>query len=408
MLKATLAVGVAVVVVVGGIVGFNLYRDRMIEESFAERSAPAVTVSTTTVEPSEWQPAIETIGTLDAARGAQLSVETAGIVTAIDFEANDDIEKGEVILRLDDAVEQAVLEAAETAADLDRQSLQRQQELRRRRVNTEADLDEARAAAAASAAEARRASALLQEKRVLAPFDGTIGIARVEVGQYVNPGDPVAALQDFSRLYVDFSLPQQDLDRVEIGQEARVRMDGRDEPLSGSVVGIDADVDPDSRLVEVRVALDNTDERILPGKFVRVEVLLPLVSDVIAIPQTALVTSLYGDHVFVVEPAGESSGESGDRDGGDSGGGSSNGGNSGSDGERQLVARQVFVEVGRRGTDRVEIVGGLEAGAEVINAGQNRLSDGASVKVDNSVDPTSNGNGSGTRTAQSDGGGEGG
>ena len=408
MLKATLAVGVAVVLVVGGIVGFNLYRDQMIGESFAERSAPAVTVSTTTVEPSEWQPAIETIGTLDAARGVQLSVETAGIVTAIDFEANDDIEKGEVILRLDDAVEQAVLEAAETAADLDRQSLQRQQELRRRRVNTEADLDEARAAAAASAAEARRASALLQEKRVLAPFDGTIGIARVEVGQYVNPGDPVAALQDFSRLYVDFSLPQQDLDRVEIGQEARVRMDGRDEPLSGSVVGIDADVDPDSRLVEVRVALDNTDERILPGKFVRVEVLLPLVSDVIAIPQTALVTSLYGDHVFVVEPAGESSGESGDRDGGDSGGGSSNGGNSGSDGERQLVARQVFVEVGRRGTDRVEIVGGLEAGAEVINAGQNRLSDGASVKVDNSVDPTSNGNGSGTRTAQSDGGGEGG
>jgi len=361
MIKRFFIAIVLLALLAGGLVGFNLFRDKAIEDFFANMPAQTVTVSTVTVEPRSWTPVIDAIGTVGASRGVDLTVETTGIVKELRFSANDRVEENEVLLQMDDAVQQADLVATRAQAALDRQALERALELRDRGVGSAVSLQAAEAAAAASAAQVQKLEAVLQQKQLRAPFAGTLGIPRVDEGQYLSPGVAVVTLQNLDTMRADFTVPEQRLGQLRIGQKVRLTVDGDDTVFAGEITGIDPKVDPSSRLVSVRAAIDNPEGRLTPGQFVRINVELPQEDDVIALPQTALVTSLYGDYVYAARPK-EGDGEA-------------------------LEARQVFVGVGRRSGANVEIVSGLAAGDVVVTAGQNRLSNGTPVAIDNTVDP---------------------
>ncbi|MEQ9689458.1 MAG: efflux transporter periplasmic adaptor subunit, partial [Bauldia litoralis] len=161
MIKRFIIAFVLLVLVVGGIVGFNMFRDQAISDFFANMKPPAVTVSTMTVEPISWTPGIDAIGTVSAAQGIDLTVETSGIVAFVSFTANEQVPKGKVLVQLDDAVQQADLTAAKIQADLDDQSLERALELQKRGVNTDVTVDSARAAASASKAQVAKLQAVL-------------------------------------------------------------------------------------------------------------------------------------------------------------------------------------------------------------------------------------------------------
>ncbi len=349
--------------VAGGLVGFNLFRDKMIADFFANMPVQPSTVSTVEAAPRRWQPTLGAIGTVNAAQGVDLTVEAAGIVREILFNSNSQVEAGQVLLRLDDVVQTADVEAARTQQDLDRLNLERARELQGRGVATSSALDAAEAAARASEAQLARATALLEQRRVDAPFGGTIGLPRIDLGQYIAPGTVVATLQDLETMRVDFSMPEQQLSFLEIGQPLHVRIQGTAHAFDGEISGIDPRVDPASRMVAVRGTIRNSSDgvRLTPGQFVRVEIDLPPEDGVIALPQTAVVTSLYGDYVYVVRPR--------------------------EDDAEMLEARQIFVGIGRRSDDVIEVRSGLEPGAMVVTAGQNRLSNGAPVVVDNTVNP---------------------
>lgn len=366
MIKRFLIALVLLGVAVGGIVGFNMFRDRAIEDYFANMPVATVTISAITVEPARWTPSIEAIGTVNAVHGVDLTVETAGIVKEIHFVANEVVDQGRMLVQLDDVVQQADLEVGRTQAAFDRQTLERARELQRRGVGSSVSLETAQAAADASASQVARLEAVLAQKQLIAPFGGTIGIPRVDLGQYVSPGTSVATLQDLETMRADFTVPEQELARLRIGQPVRLGTGENDGlPFSGSITGIEPRVDPGSRMVSVRAEIANPEGALTPGQFVRVRVELPVEEDVIVLPQTAAVTSLYGDYVYVVRP------RQGD----------------GQDGEEVLEARQVFVDIGRRSGGLVEIRAGVAAGESVVTAGQNRLSSGTPVVIDNTIDP---------------------
>ncbi len=368
--KRLLIAIILLVIVAGGIVGFNMFRDRAIEQFFANRPVQPTPVSTVKVEPVSWEPGIETIGTVGAARGVDLTVETTGVVRDLAFKANDEVAQGDVLLQLEDAVQQADLLAGQTQAKLDRQALERAIELQRRGVGTDAQLDAARAASETSASQVTKLQAVLDQRVLKAPFKGTLGIPRVEEGQFIQPGAVVATLQDLETMRADFAVPEQQLGLLELGQGVRFGLTADALQFTGSITGIDPKVDPQSRLVSVRARIANPQGKLSPGQFVQVRVELPRQDNVIAIPDTALMTSLYGDYVYVVEPAkAAASGEAA------------------SPGAPKLQARQVFVAAGRRNAGQVEITANLEAGAQVVTAGQNRLSNGGPVVVDNTVTP---------------------
>lgn len=378
MVKRFIIAIILLAIVAGGIVGFNMFRDQAIQQFFANMPVQPMTVSTVKIEPVTWTPGIEAIGTVSAAQGVDLTVETNGIVKERPFDANQQIARDAVLLQLDDAVQRADLESARTQAALDQQSLDRAIALQKRGVGSEVSVDAARAAAQTSASTVTKLQAVLDQKILKAPFAGTIGIPRVELGQYITPGTVVATLQDMETMRADFSIPEQDLGSLRLGQPVVFGLNSQNMPFTGSITGIDPKVDPQSRLVSVRAEITNPDRKLSPGQFVQVRVELPKESKVIAIPDTALVTSLYGDFVFVVKPAEAKATPAAPApaDGGAQ-----------QPAAPQLAVSQVFVKVGRRSGRQVEILENLKAGDEIVSAGQNRLSNGTPVTVDNTVTP---------------------
>jgi len=361
MIKRLLIAIVALVIVAGGIIGYNIFVGRMIAGIFANMKAPTVAVSVSEVTAGDWQPGLDAIGTAAAVQGTDLATEASGIVREIHFKANDHVKKGQLLLQIDDRQERADLDAARAAASLAETSLQRARELSQKGVSASSALDEAEAAAIESRATVAKLEATLSTKALTAPFDGTVGIPQLEVGAYVSIGTPYVTLQDRSHMRVDFTLTESDATLVKPGMPITVSSEVGDISAEGTIIGIEPKIDPNSRLVTLRADVPNEGEKLTPGQFLNVRVSLPIEKNVIALPQTVLSSSLYGDSVFAVR---ETKAEGSD--------------------ETALQAVQVFVKVGRHFGDRVEILSGLVAGDKVVNAGQNKLTSGATVKIDNS------------------------
>lgn len=389
MIKRFIIAFVLLVLVAGGLIGFNLFRDQAIQDFFANMPVAPATVSTVTVEATSWTPAIDTIGTVNAARGVELTVQTSGIVESILFKANQRVEQGATLVQLDDAIEAADLEAAKTQAALDQQSLQRAIELNEKGVGTTANLDAARAAASASAAQVDKLEALLRQKKLRAPFGGTIGIPRIDVGQYLTPGTIVATLQDLDTLRADFTIPEQRLSELRIGQPVRFGVTSDELPFTGSITGIDPKVDASSRLVAVRAEINNPGGKLTPGQFVQVQIELPKEDGVIVLPQTAVVTSLYGDYVYVVRPAPPPAAATPPADGAAVAADAATAPSEPA--PERLAVAQVFVKLGRRAMGHVEIREALSPGDQIVTAGQNRLFNGMPVVIDNTIDPAAGG-----------------
>ena len=358
-LLLVLAIGVC-----GGIVWFNFFRAQMIAGFFATMKAPAQTVSAVEVKAREWTPGINAIGTIRAENGVELAVQIGGVVREVNLKPNKQFAKGEILVQLDDAVERADLLDVKAAVGLNEQNLERAAALRARGSGTEVAHDQAQAQLATARSRMARLEATIDQKALKAPFDGVAGISRVDVGQYLQPGTVVATFQDLSRMKVDFTVPEQLASQLKLGQAVAFALAEGDWSMAGKIIGIDARVDSKTRLVSVQAAISDSKGRtILPGQFIRVRVELPPQPNVLTVPQTAVVSSLYGDYVFVVEADAK-------------------------DGESREVARQMFVKVGRRDGGVSEILSGLTPGQKVVASGQNKLQSGTAVKINNSIDVT--------------------
>lgn len=367
MVKRFIIAILALALIGGGIVGFNLFRSKMIAQFLATMNSAPLPVTVTEVVPGVWTPGIEAIGTANAAQGSDLSTEASGIVREIKFEANDTVEKGQLLVQIDDRQERADLDAARASADLAQITLRRARNLQQRGVQATSTLDSAEAEAVSAQSTVAKLEAVLSMKQLNAPFGGTIGIPRVVVGQFVSAGTVYATLQDRSRMRVDFSLSEQQAALVKGGMAVTVTSEEGGAQVAGSVTGIDPKIDPNSRLVNLRAILPDAGDHLTPGQFLRIRVHLPEENDVIALPQTVVASSLYGNSVYVVRDEKPE----------------------GSDTARP-VARQVFVQLGRRSGTMIEITSGLKAGDRVVNAGQNRLSSGVPVEITTDAAATAN------------------
>jgi membrane fusion protein (multidrug efflux system) len=293
-------------------------------------------------------------------------VQARGIVRQIAFEANEKVAKDQLVVQLDDSVERADLEDARTSVRINETALERSQTLKKRGFDSQAALDIAQGQLDAARSKLARTQASIELKSLQAPFAGTIGIPRIEFGEYVSAGTVIATLQDLDHIKVDFSVPEQFIAQVLMGQPVRFGFEEDKLDIAGKITGVDLRGDPQTWLVNVRA--DNTDaagHEIIPGRFLHVRIDLPAEQDVMAIPQTAVVTSLYRDYVYKVVAD--------DREGA---------------GADSKMLRQAFVKAGRREAQQIEILDGLAGGDVIVTAGQNKLQPGASVTIDNSVDIT--------------------
>jgi len=291
-----------------------------------------------------------------------------GMVRRIAFRSGQDVRAGQLLVQLDTAVESAELASADAEAHLAKTTLKRVRGLRRDDVNSPAELDQAEAAAMQAAARVRALKATIAKKSIRAPFSGRVGIREIDPGQYLSVGTRIVTLQAFDELYVDFSLPQRELSKLDVGREVSVRTDAFGPRLwEGAIETIDPNIDEATRNIRVRARVENDDLRLRPGMFVEVQVRLSDQRDVVVVPVTAIVYASYGDSIYILEkPSKDEVGEE----------------SSGTE-----IARQVFVRLGERRGDLVEVREGVTPGQRVVTTGGFKLRNGASVVVDNELSP---------------------
>ena len=268
-----------------------------------EGPEPPQVVSDFPVRMEPWQDRLKAYGQMRAVQGAELSAPVPGIVDQIDFQSGQDVKAGTVLMRLRPYDDPAKLQQLQAEVALYTANLQRDQRQFEAQAVSHATLDLDTANLRSFQAQAAAQAQAMDEKIVRAPFGGRLGIRQVDLGQYLPPGTAVTTLQALDPIFVDFSIPQQQVAAVRPGEAVDVSVDtypGR--VFHATVQALDSHVDATSRMTSVRASLDNHDHALLPGMFAVTRLDYGPRRRVLAVPQAAVSFNPYGDFVFVLTP----------------------------------------------------------------------------------------------------------
>ena len=326
---------------------------------------PPESVTTAKAEAQEWDRGVNAVGSLRADQGVTVSSEGQGIVKHIAFESGARVKVGDVLIELDAEVERAQLAAMQAKAALAEVNIARARDLRERNVISKSEFDAVEATSKQSLADVNSLQAVLEKKTMRAPFSGRVGIRTINLGQFLDRGNPIVTLQALDPIHVDFWIPQQQVSEVAPGYAARITIDARPGMVfEGKIAAVSPEIDATNRTVRVEATFANADEQLSPGMFVNVQVVAPQKTPVIAIPTMAIYYQPYGDTIFVAKETKDAT-----------------------SGQMVKIAEQRFVKIGETKGDYVNILSGVQPGEEVVTAGAFKLSNGRKLHVDNSLAP---------------------
>ncbi len=359
MKKRMAIVVILLLVLFGAIFGWKAFVGYKMKEGMAHAPRPKVAVSTATVRLAQWQPEMHAVGSLAAIQGVTLTPQLPGTVSKILFHSGQAVKAGALLVQQDDSNQRAQLAYDQAQEKLAESNLARTQELYAKNAASRAQLDQAQATRQSTAAQVANDRATLNKLSLRAPFDGVLGIRQVDLGQYLAPGTPVVSLQSLDPLYVNFSLPQQEMAHLRVGQKVVVSLDAYgDKTFGGEINALNAQVSAATRSIDVQARIANPGHLLRPGMFGRVKVLRRGVREVLLIPASAITYNTYGSYVYVVETK-----------------------------QGEQLAVQRVVKTGEQRGAQTVVEEGLKAGEVVVNGGQNKLRNDAPVTVNNSVAP---------------------
>lgn len=362
MIKKIILAIVVVALVIGGLAGIKATQIGVLIAFGKSFTPPPETVSTAVAKEEKWQETIPAVGSISAVQGVRLTAEIPGTVSEIKFESGAVVAKGDLLLRLDTATEEAQLRALEAQVEWAQTNLARYQSLRTENTVSQSEFDQAATDLKQKQANADAIRATIAKKVIRAPFAGQLGIRQVNVGEYLEAGKFIVSLQSLAPLYADFSLPQQELARLKTGLKVRVTTDTYPEQqFPGVLTALNPDLDVATRSIRLQATCANENQLLRPGMFARIEVLLPNEHPVLSIPATAVLSAPYGDSVYIVESSTNTTGG--------------------------LTVRQQFVRVGRARGDFVAITTGLKPGERVVTSGIFKLRNGMQVVENNELSP---------------------
>ncbi len=367
MAKRMIIMLISVGIVLGLVFAFLGIAVPMIGKHFAAAFAnPPQTVSDAPATEQDWQKQLKAIGSLRAVRGADLGAQVGGIVSAVHFESGTDVAEGALLVELAGADDVAKLESLKAAAALAQLTYTRDQRQLQAQAVSQQVVDADQQNLRSANAQVTQQQAIVDYKTIRAPFAGKVGIRQVDVGQYLAPGTTIVTLQALDPIYADFTLPQQALADLTVGQNVNVTIDTfPGQKFNGKIAAINAKVDTTTRNVQIRASLANPDHRLLPGMFATVFIDIGAPKKYVTVPQTAITYNPYGSTVYIVDDKGKDD-----------------------KGQPTLTARQVFVIPGDTRGDQVAVLKGIDVGQNVVTAGQLKLRNGSPLKIDNTVQPS--------------------
>ncbi len=344
--------------VFGSLFGWKAFVRQKTAEYLANARPPAVVVSSAEAREERWQQQVETVGTLFAIQGVDVSSEVPGTVADISFQSGQQIRRGDLLVQLDATAERAELRSLEAQLVLARLDYERALGVWESAGFSQAQLDRTKSVMDSLQAQVEEQAAFIAKKAIRAPFAGELGIREVNLGEYVSPGTTIVTLQTLDPIYANFTLPERFLRELAVGQQLRVAVAAYPEDeFTGTVTAISPKVEETTRNVMVQATVANADRRLRPGMFARITVLTGGDQRVLTVPRRAITYNPYGESVFVIT----------DQDG-------------------SLVVDRRQVITGEIRSERVEVVSGLLSGDLVVATGQLKLRSGQRVEIDNSID----------------------
>jgi multidrug efflux system membrane fusion protein len=362
MTRWFIIVGALLALLVGALVYFDVFRSGMIKQILSKAPPPA-TVTVVEAKTEVVPNLITAFGDLAAVHQVNVTSDVSGRITDIMFTAGSDVKAGSPLIQLFDAPEQGDLASFKAQATVAQLSLDRAKQLAARQFGPQATVDSAQAAYDQANAGIAKTEAIISQKLVRAPFDGELGVRRVEVGQFLTAGTQIVTLTDLSMLYLNFTVTEKDSGNLKVGQTVRILVDaypGRN--FEGKITTIEPQIAADTRNIRVQATIANPDKILKPGMFATTTVVLPDKPPVVTVPETAVDYTLYGDSVYLITDK------------------------KGEDGKTTLTSVRTFVRTGNRIGGRAEILTGLKAGDRVVAVGQLKLQSGGAVTI--STDPS--------------------
>jgi membrane fusion protein (multidrug efflux system) len=346
----------------GSVIGFHLFKQKMIAKYMANRPEPDFPVTAMVTKAQDWIPTIEAIGFIEPNQGVTLSTELAGTIDAITFESGKPVKADQLLLSLDSSVEKANLRASQAKLPAAKAKFDRFQNLYKTSSISKEQLDEAEAAYRSLEADIESLKATIARREVRAPFSGVVGLRNVFLGQYLQPGTDIVRLEDTSVMRLRFTVPQTDISKIKLGQIIKINVDAYPQTqFDGHITAIEPAVNYQSGLIQVQADIPNNDGQLRSGMFARASIILPTVQNQIVVPQSAISFTLYGQNVYVLKESEETDKE----------------------GKKVMVkrAKQVVVKAGERRGNDVHVLSGIQAGDEIVLSGQVRLSNDTKVHV---------------------------
>jgi len=341
--------------------GFKFFQIKAAMAQGGSYQPPPEAVTTVVAKGEEWDTTLKAIGTVAAVNGVTVSADLPGVVAEIDFDSGRSVKKGDILVRLDTKQEQAQLASAIAQRELARLDLERQKGMLEKQIVPQATFDTAAATFKSAEAAAEQIRATMERKTIRAPFAGVLGIRQVNLGQYLAGGAPIVSLQSVRPVYVNFTVPQQEIGLMSVA--SAVHLDTGD---TGKITAADSVVDEATRNMRVQATFDNASGKLRPGMFVEAQLARGAKTNVVALPASAISYAPFGDSVFIVEDIKDPKGKS------------------------YRGVRQQFVKLGGSRGDQVAVLTGVKPGEEVVTSGVFKLRPGAAVIVNNAVQPGNN------------------
>jgi multidrug efflux system membrane fusion protein len=359
-----LIVGLLLAAVVSGLVFFKfVFLPNLFKQIFSKPPPPS-SVSIATAKSETIPNLLTAVGDLAAVHQVNVTSDVNGRITDIHFTAGASVKQGTPLIQLFDAPEQGDLANFKAQQRVAQISLDRAKQLAERQVGPQATVDTAQAAFDQASAGIAKTEAIISQKLVRAPFDGELGVRKVEVGQYLTAGTQIVSLTDLSVLYANFTVTEKDSAQLKVGQVVRIAVDaypGR--TFEGKITTIEPQIATETRNIRVQATMQNPDKILKPGMFATTTVVLPDKPPVITVPETAVDYTLYGDSVYLLTEKKEE------------------------DGKTKLTVTRTFVQTGKRLEGRAEILKGLKDGDRVVAVGQLKLQSGSAVTISNDPVP---------------------
>ncbi|MCK6616957.1 MAG: efflux RND transporter periplasmic adaptor subunit [Cyclobacteriaceae bacterium] len=328
----------------------NLFseKEKMPQAGGPPPGAMALQVNAVILKPEKLDNKLVFTGSVLPNESLELRVESSGKISKIHFEEGKPVKKGQLLLEINDDELVAQLQKQRYNQKLNQDNEYRQRKLLEKDAISQEEYDNALNRLNTTIADIKLLEAQLAKTRIIAPFDGVIGLRFVSEGAYVNSNTTVATLYSLTPAKIDFSVPGRYSTQVRSGKKIRFTIENDPRVLEGEVYAVEPQIDLNTRTLKVRALADNPEGLLLPGQFVRVELILETIENALLVPSEALVPEMQGHKVFVA-----ASGK----------------------------AKESKVEIGLR-TDRyVEIVNGLNEGDTLITTGILQLRHGLPVQL---------------------------